>query len=67
MAGPFSGRDLGVSICKALGIDAGATRSVDIHIAADEIVTATIVQMVDDVQNAEVSKVLKAYKWEEDK
>jgi hypothetical protein len=55
------GQNVGEEICDALGLDSDMVKSIDIHIAADAIVTATIESYLnrDDIQ--ELVLVLKKY------
>ncbi len=67
MARIISGLDIGVEICKALGLEANRTKSVTIKIESNDIVRAEVVQYVYGEELNKVIEVLKKYHWEEDK
>lgn len=44
---PVLGRDLGIEMCKILGLDTHSVYSIDIHISVKDVVTVKITRYVD--------------------
>lgn len=60
------GYDIGKQICEALGLDDNAT-VVDIHIAANDIVSLTVTYLGTKEQMEEVIEIVKKYELVEKK
>ena len=55
------GNPIGKQVCEALGLDASKVRTIDLHIQANEFVTATVMHYVTSEQMDSLLKVLSAY------
>lgn len=53
--------EVGAAICAALGLEPSDTKSIDIHMEAGDLVTATIVHMVSKGEANELALVMKQY------
>lgn len=54
--------DFGVEIQKALGLGGQKVRSIDLHIAVGELVTATVVTLVHDPDTKQIVESISKYK-----
>jgi pyrroloquinoline quinone (PQQ) biosynthesis protein C len=53
--------DFGAQMVKALGLEGQKVRSIDLHISTHELVTATVVTMVQDQQAMKIVEVVSKY------
>lgn len=55
------GIQIGKQVCEALGLDASKVRSIDIHVKANELVTAQVEHYIDGDEAQKLVNVLSAY------
>ena len=55
------GRNIGPALCGALGLDIAGVRTIDIHVAANEVVTVTVERLVKNEQVWAMNNVLEEY------
>jgi hypothetical protein len=66
MASVVGRSQFGQDLCRALGLDPGRVRSLDLRCAADEIITVQVVQSVTDTQTKEIGELMKRYRLVEE-
>lgn len=56
-----TGRMIGKELCEALKLDIKGVRTIDLHVAADEVTTITVVRLLQDDEATAMNKVLEKY------